>query len=105
MITIEQPLIELLGLIDMVWVQTNNGSLKQYSEQSMFKVYMVSLLKQLWSRRSLWRYLAGTALVAEACGLERIPDRRTLDRRLAEIGGEAETQIAALGLVLSVEGI
>ena len=43
--------------------------------------------------------------MAQACGLERIPDRRTLDRRLAEIAGEAERQIAALGLVLSVEGI
>src|SRR5258708_21406650 len=71
----------------------------------MFKVYVVSLLKQLWSRRSLWRYLTGTPLVAQACGLECIPDRRTLDRRMAEIGGAAETQIAALGLLLSVEGI
>jgi hypothetical protein len=89
----------------MVWVQTTSGSLKQYSEQSLFKVYVVSLLKQLWSRRSLWRYLTGTPLVAQACGLVRIPDRRTLDRRLLEIAGAAETQIAALGLVLSVEGV
>jgi hypothetical protein len=105
MITTASPLIELLGLIDMVWEQSSSGSLKQYSEQSLFKMYVVSLVKQLWSRRSLWRYLTASPPVAQACGLERIPDRRTLDRRMAEIAGEAERQIAALGLVLSVEGV
>ncbi|MEP7286603.1 MAG: transposase [Chloroflexota bacterium] len=65
----------------------------------------MSLVKQLWSRRSVWRYLRGTPLVAQAYGLERMPDRRTLDRRLAEISGEAARQIAALGLVLSVESV
>jgi hypothetical protein len=65
----------------------------------------VSLVKQLWHRRSVWRYLTGTPEVAAACGLGRIPDRRTLDRRLGEIGPQAERQIAALGLVLSLEGV
>jgi len=105
MIPTEQPLIELLALIDMTWEQTSSGSLKQYSEQSMFKVYVVGLLKQLWSRRSLWRYLQGNPAVAAACGLADIPDRRTLDRRFKEMAGEAEAQIAALGLILSVEGV
>jgi len=41
--------------------------------------------------------------VASACGLLRLPDRRTLDRRLAEIAPQAEAQIQALGLVLSLE--
>src|SRR4029077_18858657 len=40
-----------------------------------------------------------------ACGLARIPDRRTLDRRLAEIGPEAEEQIKVLGLALSIESV
>ena len=71
----------------------------------MFKVYMVSVLKQLWSRRSLWRYLSELPLVATACGLVRIPDRRTLDRRLAEIVPQAERQIQALGLTLSLEAV
>jgi hypothetical protein len=79
--------------------------MRLYSEQSMFKVYMVSLVKQLWSRRSVGRYLTGTSAVAAACGLVRIPNRRTLDRRLGEIGLEAERQIAALGLALSLEGV
>lgn len=105
MITHEHPLIQLLALIDLVWVETAAGSSKVYSEQTMFKVYVVSVLKQLWSRRSLWRYLSQLPLVAAACGLVRIPDRRTLDRRLAEIVPQAERQIQALGLALSLEAV
>ena len=104
MITTEQPLLQLLGLVDVVW-QDSGPQVTTYSEQSMFKVYVVSLVKQLWSRRSVWRYLTGTPLVAAACGLVRIPNRRTLDRRLGEIGPQAERQIAALGLVLSLEEV
>lgn len=105
MITDEHPLIQLLALIDLVWVESSSTTLKVYSEQTMFKVYLVSVLKHLWSRRSLWRYLTGIPLVAAACGLPRIPDRRTLDRRLAEIGPQAERQIQALGLALSLEAV
>jgi hypothetical protein len=63
------------------------------------------LLKQWWAHRSWWRYLSGMPLVASACGLARIPDRRTLDRRLAELAPQAEAQIQALGLVLSLEAV
>jgi hypothetical protein len=105
MITDDHPLLQLLALIDLVWVETSPTTPKVYREQTMFKVYVVSVLKQLWSRRSLWRYLSGMPRVASACGLARIPDRRTLDRRLAEIGPQAEAQIQALGLALSLEAV
>ena len=110
MITADHPLIELLALIDMVWMEAEGGKarrgvMKFYSEKALFKVYVVSLLKQLWARRSLWRYLSSMPLVATACGLVRIPDRRTLDRRLAEIAAQAEAQIQALGLTLSLEAV
>jgi hypothetical protein len=110
MITKDHPLIQLLEVIDMVWATkegqgTTRGTPKYYSEQTMFKVYVVSLLKKLWERRSLWRYLSSMPLVASACGLRRIPDRRTLDRRLVEIVPQAERQISALGLVLSIEAV
>jgi Transposase DDE domain len=110
MIRADHPLIQLLALIDRVWVEAERDELKRgapklYSEKTMFKVYVVSLLKKLWQRRSLWRYLSGTPLVAAACGLAHIPDRRTLDRRLLEIAPQAEAQIQALGLVLSLEAV
>jgi len=105
MMTYEHPLIQLLALIDLVWVESEIGTPKVYSEQTMFKIYVVSVLKQLWSRRSLWRYLSEMPLVATACGLARIPDRRTLDRRIAAMIPQAERQIQALGLVLSLEAV
>jgi hypothetical protein len=110
MITVDHPLIQLLTLIDMVWIEAEPGKVKRgapkfYSEKTMFKVYVVSLLKQLWARRSVWRYLSSLPLVASACGLVRLPDRRTLDRRLVEIGPQAEVHIQALGLALSIEAV
>jgi len=58
MITTDHPLIHLLAVIDMVWVDSAGGALKRgapkkYSEKTLFKVYVVSLLKKLWARRSL----------------------------------------------------
>jgi hypothetical protein len=101
MITEESPLIELLRLVEMVWTDMSSVSLggpKRYSEKTLFKVYVVSIVKNLSARRSLWRYLSSHNAVATCCGLARIPDRRTLDRRLEGIAPQAEQQIRSLGL-------
>src|SRR5512145_9678 len=100
MVAPDHPLIQLLALIDLVWAEPEagrpgRGAPKTYSEKVMFKMYVVSLLKTLWERRSLWRYLKTNPTVAAACGLVRIPDRRTLDRRRTEIAPHAEAQIRA----------
>jgi hypothetical protein len=110
MITADHPLIQWLALIDLVWIDAEPGQVKRggpklYSEKTMFKVYVVSLLKQLWAHRSLWRYLSSMPLATWACDLVRVPDRRTLDRRLDEIAPQAEAQIQALGLSLSLEAV
>jgi hypothetical protein len=42
-------------------------------------------------------------LVAATGGLVHLPERRSLDRRLAEIAPQAQAQIQALGLTLSLE--
>jgi hypothetical protein len=110
MITADHPLIQLLAWIDMVWIEaepseSKRGAPKFYSEKMMFKVYRVSVLKHLWRRRSVWRSLASLPLVAAACGWARLPDRRTLDRRWTEIGPQAEAQIQALGLILSIAAV
>ena len=60
MVSSDHPLIQLLALIDLVWAEPEvgrpgRGAPKTYSEKVMFKVYVVSLLKTLWERRSLWR--------------------------------------------------
>lgn len=110
MVTSDHPLLQLLALIEMVWAEPEagppgRGAPKWYSEKDMFKVYLVSLLKSLWARRSLWRFLQANPTIAAACGLPRIPHRRTLDRRLEENVSQAEAQIRTLGLVLSMEHV
>ncbi len=42
MITDDHPLIQLLALIDLVWVETRPTTAKVYSEQTMFKVYVTN---------------------------------------------------------------
>jgi hypothetical protein len=107
MVSENHPLIQLLHLVDMVWaeseVKRKRGAPKVYHEKVMFKVYLVSLMKKLWERRSLWRYLQSNPSIQAACGLAQMPDRRTLDRRLSAIAAEAEVQIRVLGLILVVE--
>ena len=103
--TTEERMVEWLALVEMGWQDSGPSRRRKNSEQTIFKGYGVGLVKQLWRRRSVWRYLTGTPRVGEACGLASIPDRRTVDRRLGEIGPEAERQIAALGLVLWLEAV
>jgi hypothetical protein len=79
MITRDHPLIHLLRLVDMVWAETDavirgRGVPQTYHEKTMFQVYLVSLVKQLWKRRGVWRYLKANPLVMECCGLIHVPD-------------------------------
>ena len=110
MVSLDHPLIHLLRLIDLVWVEAEGqkrgrGAPKVYSERVMFKMYVVSLVKHLWERRGLWRFLQANPTIASACGLAQLPNRRTLDRRMAEIAPQAEEQIQGLGLMLMLEGV
>lgn len=66
----------------------------------MFTIYLASLCKKLFARRGLWRYWRANELIARACGLSQVPDRR-----LVEIAPQAEVQIRHLSLVLTVEGV
>src|SRR5260370_1758312 len=93
-------------MIDRVWIdgepgQVKRGGPKFYSEKTMFKVYVVSVLKQLWAHRSVWRYLSSMPLVASACGLGRLPDPPTLDPPPAAISPQAQLHISAFHLSLS----
>ena len=109
MITTNHPLIQLLALIDEVWITVEGeagrkGAPRLYSEKTMFKVYIVSVLRKLWARRSLWRYLQNTPLVAAPVGcpasqtVSRLTDGyRTLPHR--------RKPKYALGLVLALEAV
>lgn len=110
MITEAHQLLQVLRLVDEVWqenevVTTAQGGEPQYSELSMFKVYVVSVLKKLWSHRSVWRVLQSIEGLRQACGLSQVPDRRTLDRRLNKMAAQAQKQLEAIGLCLVLEGV
>jgi len=112
MIMEEGKLLQLLALVDQVWVEEEEGEARrgrgaprQYSRLSMFKIHVVNVCKRLWSQRSVWRLLQADARLRRGCGLEKVPDRRTLDRRLRETADEAERQIVALGLTLILEEV
>jgi len=108
MVSPKHPLVQLLALIDLVWkpmlsTKRGRGAPKTYDEKMMFKIYVVSICKKQFSRRGLWDYLQANPTIVSACALPKVPYRRTLDRRMAEIAPHGEEQIRALGLVLSLE--
>jgi hypothetical protein len=111
MVSPKHPLVQLLVLIDLVWkpmfsTKQGRGAPKTYDEQMLFiKVYMVSICKKHFTNRGLWRYLESNPTIMAACGLPKVPHRRTLDSRMAEIAPHGEEQIRALGLVLFLEQI
>lgn len=110
MVSPNHPLVQLLSLIDLVWkpipsTKQAQGAPKTYDKKMLFKVYIVSICKKQFSRRGLWRYLQTNPTIVAACGLPKVPHRRTLDRRIAEIAPHGEEQIRALGLVLSLEDV
>ncbi len=58
MITTVYPLSQLLALIDMVWIDAERHGVRRgrpnlYSEKTLFKGNVVSLLKKLWARPSV----------------------------------------------------
>jgi hypothetical protein len=109
MIPAQPSLLYLLSLIDEIWVDPpdspRRGAPWQYPPQTLFKVYIVGCLRRLPQRRGLWRYLRDQPDIQQACDLARLPDRRTLDRRLSGFAAVAERQIQALGLVLCLEQV
>jgi len=109
MIAQATSVVELLELVDETWnaeaAAAIEGAGYRYESKALFKVYVVGVLKRFTSRRALHRYLAGHAEVLTACGLARLPDRRTLDRRLGAVAAQAEAQIETLGRLLTVEEV
>ena len=45
------------------------------------------------------------SVIASACGLERVPDRRTFDRRLRGISSDVTSRIDSMGHLFVEEGL
>lgn len=53
-----------------------------YSDDAFAKISFVQLSKGITEFKSLWRYLKDNPEVRKKCGLDKLPNRTTLMRRL-----------------------
>jgi len=96
-------LIRLLKIVDELYqkekeVKRNRGRPVHYSELVMLKIFLVMVLKRIKHFKSLPKFLAQNPRLREACGLQSLPDRRTLGRRLKSFSPLALGADSGLGL-------
>jgi len=80
-------LIQLLDLIDELFPElppkpSGRGRKETYSEKTVFKIFTVMMIKRIHQFKTLHRYLSQNPAVVSHCGLDAVPSRRTLGRRL-----------------------
>ncbi len=89
MVSPSHPIINLLHVVDKVYPKTKprrkRGKPRVYSELVVVKITLVMLLKKIKKYKQLERYLNLNPTVANACGLEKSPDRTTLKRRIEDL--------------------
>lgn len=84
---------DILGFITSIQNETEQERNKEdkpkkrgrppiYTDKVLTKVYFVMLSKGIKEFKALWRYLKDNPDVRKKCGLNRLPDRSTLSRRM-----------------------
>jgi len=94
MIPLQPLLVKFLDIVNMlvpdIEVAPKRGRPYTYSPKVMLKCYVVMAAKRCFSHRALHSFLKGNEPYAQAVraaiGLDRIPDRRTFDRRFKGFG-------------------
>jgi len=112
MIIRKQPLVKLLELADQVYLKNSapvgRGRPFTYSEQVMFKCFVVKTLKRLDDCSGLYHYLSHEAniTIRTAVGLaEKLPNLKTFQRRFAECGPVMRRQLNAVAQHLHKLGV
>ena len=92
----------MIGLIH--WPHNSRGGRGRpyvYSPTVILRCFVVRIWFRLDSNRALHEYLAMeipyNKKVMRVCGLSRIPNRRTFDRRLATISNDIKNRITTMG--------
>lgn len=103
-----QPPDALLKLIQQVResycvqpITTKRGRPRTYSGLSFLLLAVAAVAVRTFKERELHRWLTKDELLRNALGFDRVPHRRTIERRMRSLLPEAETQVAALGLKIA----
>jgi hypothetical protein len=61
------------------------GRKETYDAKTIFKIFTVMMIKRIHHFKTLHRYLTQNPTVVQHCGLDSVPARRTLGRRLKSL--------------------
>jgi len=93
----------LIGLIPCPKPVKKRGKPYYYSPTVMLRCFIVRIWLRIPSNNALHHYFyidnAYNRKVMKACGLDRLPDRRTFDRRFKLISFDTKARIDAMGLL------
>jgi len=109
----ESFLIGILCLIGLIPcpkpVKKRRGRPYYYSPTVMLRCFIVRVWLRIPSNNALHNYFsidkAYNRKVMRACGLDRLPDRRTFDRRFRTISSDIRARIDAMGILFVREGL
>jgi hypothetical protein len=100
----ESFLIGILGLIGLIpWPKPSEkrGRPYVYSPTVMLRCFVVRIWLRIPSNNALHSFLsigrAYNARIMRVCGLDRLPDRRTFDRRFRTISTDVKPKIDSMG--------
>jgi hypothetical protein len=87
MVNNDNPLVQILGLIDEVYEAeepkpVGRGRPRIYHDIVILKVFIVMVIKRITTFKGLHRYLQQNPTIQRRCGFPSLPSRRTLGRRL-----------------------
>jgi hypothetical protein len=94
-------ILRLIGLIPWPIPAKKRGRPYVYSPIMMLRCFIVRIWMRIPSNNALHAFLSienpYNARIVRACGLDRLPDRRTLDRRFRAISSDVRSRIDAMG--------
>ena len=112
MFSSDSILLRILFLIDVIpWSKPNRkrGRPYYYSPTVMVRCFIVRVWIRIPSNNALHEYFSIDKLynrkVMKVCGLDRLPDRRTFDRRFKTISIDIRSRIDAMGMLFIKDGL